>query len=361
MNIFALQFDIVWENKLANFATVLRLLAAAQPPPGSLVVLPEMFATGFSMNVGGIAEGEAGETEAFLATLAREFHLTVIGGKVAWGGAGRGRNEAVAYGPEGSLVARYAKLHAFNPAGEGGHYETGQDVALVDCGDWRVAPFVCYDLRFPEIFRVATARGAEVLVVIANWPAERLEHWLALLVARAIENQAYVVGVNRCGRSPKVEYSGRSIIVDPRGRILADAGGGEGVVHATLDRLFIDEYRRNFAVLADRRADFLRAPAGASAPVAQGELNFSAEGVAKGWENWQQERQAAAGKLALQIGLPLGRDSEVWLKDGTRLRGRLCLREEVLFPEMVRPRDLELRIGKATFLYPDIESCVRMD
>lgn len=256
MKLIGLQFDIAWENKEANFAKARSLLARACPPAGALVVLPEMFATGFSMSVEKIVEPPAGETEAFLAGLAREFQAAVLGGKVSPGAGGRGRNEAVAFGPDGRELARYAKLHTFNPAGEGEHYERGDRLAAFSWGGGQVAPLVCYDLRFPEVFRAAAARGAELFAVIANWPTARVDHWLTLLQARAIENQAYVIGVNRCGQTPKLDYPGRSLIVDPRGRILADAGPGEGVLEADLDWPALRQYRSEFAVLADRRGDF---------------------------------------------------------------------------------------------------------
>ena len=119
-------------------------------------------------------------------------------------------------------------------------------------GGFTIAPFVCYDLRFPEVFRVAALWGATVLVVIGNWPAPREGHWLALLTARAIENQAYVVGANRCGPDPHAAYTGRSRIVDPRGRVLAEAGRwAPGTIGADLDLEAVEAYRREFPVLAD--------------------------------------------------------------------------------------------------------------
>ena len=118
-----------------------------------------------------------------------------------------------------------------------------------------MASFICYDLRFPEVFRIAAARGAGVLVVLANWPEVRGAHWLALLRARAIENQAYVVAVNRCGRDPHLAYGGRSLVVDARGEIVADAGGREGCFGMELDFPALVAYRSEFPALADLRRD----------------------------------------------------------------------------------------------------------
>lgn len=251
MRVIGLQYDIAWENKAANFATVRRLLQQAAPSPGALVVLPEMFATGFSMQVAQIAEPPGGPTEQFLAALAREFQCTVVGGKVSPGAPPKGRNEAVAFDAQGHLAARYIKQRTFNPGGEGEHYERGAHTVMLTSGQWRWSPLVCYDLRFPELFGAAAKGGAELLVVIANWPLERIEHWRILLRARAIEHQAYVVGVNRCGQSPKLIYGGASMVVSPRGEICAQADATEQVITADLDRESLLAYRRDFPVWAD--------------------------------------------------------------------------------------------------------------
>jgi len=258
MKAVGVQLDIVWEEKAANFAKVRALVEAVDAAPGSLIVLPEMFATGFSMNVARIRESEARETEAFLAALARGRRAFVIGGVVHADTDGRGRNEALVLDPEGRRVARYCKMHPFSFAGEDRHYASGEGPVTFAWGEFTVAPFICYDLRFPEIFRDAVGRGADCFAVIACWPRPREGHWLTLLQARAIENQACVIGVNRVGSDPKAAYSGRSVIIDPRGRVLADAGSGEGVVAADLDREALAQYRREFPALADMRAEYKR-------------------------------------------------------------------------------------------------------
>jgi len=262
MKLIGCQFDLVWENKRANFEKVRRLLGAANPLKGALVALPEMFATGFSMNVAEIAEPRGGVTEQFLAATAREFGVAILGGVVTPGRGNQGRNEAVVFTSEGKELARYTKMHCFNPSGEGDHYEAGNQPVVFPWADFKVAPFVCYDLRFPEIFRVTAAKGAQVLAVIANWPTARLQHWMVLLQARAIENQAYVIGVNRCGNTPKLAYAGRSLIIDPRGVILAEAGEQEGILSAELDLAGLEAYRKEFAVLPDMRAEYVKADAG---------------------------------------------------------------------------------------------------
>lgn len=254
MNVLALQFDIAWENKEANFTTVRAMLQLERPPADSLVVLPEMFATGFSMNAEAIAEPYGGPTEQFLAALATEFNVWVLAGVAARGRDGHYRNKALAISPTGELAGFYAKMRPFTPGGEGQHYTAGKQPTAFHWGDCAVSPFICYDLRFPELFRrVAAAHRPELFAVIANWPEKRSAHWLPLLRARAIENQAYVIGVNRIGSDPCYRYSGHSAVIDPQGEIVADAGESAGVVKATLDLAALRQYRNGLRFLDDLR------------------------------------------------------------------------------------------------------------
>jgi omega-amidase len=260
MKIVCCQLDIVWENKAANYQKVLSLLDGAKAPAGSLVVLPEMFSTGFSMNVAGIREDTTSETETFLAAIAQEYGVFMLGGLVTANADGRGRNETVVFTPEGKLVCRYGKIHPFTFGGESKHYAAGTEIVTFDWRGFTVAPFICYDLRFPEIFRAAVRRGANLFVVIANWPSKRVEHWITLLQARAIENQAYVVGVNRTGQDPKLVYPGRSLIINPRGEIVADAGSEEIAASADVDLEQITAWRNEFPALQDIHAEYVKCP-----------------------------------------------------------------------------------------------------
>jgi Predicted amidohydrolase len=252
MTFLGLQFDIAWENKPANFANVRRLLSKAAPQKDSLVVLPEMFATGFSMNVSLVAEPYGADTEQFLAATAREFGIYLIAGAPMRGRDGRARNKALVFSPAGELLAFYAKMRPFTPGGESEHYVAGEHPVTFKWNEATVSPFVCYDLRFPELFReAAAAHRPELFVVIASWPDKRIHHWVALLQARAIENQAYVIGVNRIGTDPFYTYCGRSLIVDHQGAILADAGTAEGFISAELDLANLRKYREGLPFLAD--------------------------------------------------------------------------------------------------------------
>ncbi|QOV91093.1 carbon-nitrogen family hydrolase [Humisphaera borealis] len=260
--IACIQFDMAWENKPANYQTVAEMVRSANLAPGSLLVVPEMFATGFSMNATGIVEPVRGPTHDFLASLARQHQLFVLGGVVQPGPTGtwpalngRPRNEAIAISPDGQLLARYAKMHPFTLGGEKDHYAAGDEIVQFEWQGLKVTPFICYDLRFPELFRRAAKLGTDLFVVIASWPAPRTHHWTTLLQARAIENQAFVIGNNRCGSDPKLTYDGRSLVIDYAGTILADGGTTPSVVTAAINPEAMRSWRTKMPFLADMRDD----------------------------------------------------------------------------------------------------------
>ncbi len=253
MTICALQPDVAWHDKPANHAMYRAMLAAASPPPGSLVVLPEMCDTGFSMDVAAITDTPGGATAAFLAAMARESGVFILGGLVTTAADGRGLNQAAAFSPDGREIGRYTKNYRFPLLGEPDHFAAGVGTFAFVWAGLRVCPVICYDLRFPELFRSAGGAGeVDLYCVIANWPTARVEHWTTLLRARAIENQAYVVGVNRVGRDPNVAYPGRSLIIDPSGTMLADAGEVAGVASAEVGRGGLEAYRAAYPFLASR-------------------------------------------------------------------------------------------------------------
>lgn len=255
MRVACCQLEIAWEAKAVNYRRVEELVAKAALAPGSLLLLPEMFATGFTMHADAVAEPLDGPTARYLADLSGRHAVFVQAGVVVCEGTGtRPRNEALVFAPDGRLVTRYAKTHLFSFAGEPEHYAPGESPVQFSWQEMVVAPAICYDVRFPELFRTAVCRGMELATVIACWPAPREEHWLALLRARAIENQCYVVAVNRCGSDPSgLAYSGRSQIIDPRGAVLADAGNGEGVIQADIDLEALRLYREEFSAIKDMR------------------------------------------------------------------------------------------------------------
>ncbi len=251
MTLAGLQTDIAWEDRQANFSRIEAMLAESPPlPAGSLLVLPELSTSGFTMNTAASVEPRDGESARFFSELARRHRSYVLAGIAAPGDTPNlGANEAVCFDPDGVEVARYRKRHPFPLANEAEHYPAGNRAVVFEIGGWKVAPLICYDLRFPESFREAAALGAELFVVIANWPVARVDHWTTLLRARAIENLAYVVGMNRSGSDPFLPYPGASLVVGPKGEILAEAGADPGILRAELDLEALRQWRRDFPAL----------------------------------------------------------------------------------------------------------------
>lgn len=252
------QIDIAWEDKPANHEKVRAMLARTEIESGDVVALPEMFDTGFSINVERTA-ADPDRSVAFLQAIASEHRAVVIASVPVMERDGRARNRAYVVGPDGRTAGTYDKVHPFSYGLEGERFSGGAAVHTfgVPVGAsgamMNLCPMVCYDLRFPELFRLGLDQDAEMYVVVANWPHERAEHWRALLIARAIENQAIVVGVNRTGADPHLAYVGGSIAIDPRGRILGEAGAGEGVLSVALDPGWVGAWRGKFPAWRDRR------------------------------------------------------------------------------------------------------------
>lgn len=255
LRVAGVQHDIVWEDRDATLARVEPMVAKAAGEGARLVVLAEMFAVGFSMDVGKIAEPPDGPTTEWLVGQARAHGVWVCGSiPVRAEGVDRPSNTFVIAGPDGR-VERYAKRHPFSLGKEDRFYAPGESVITLDLDGVRVSPAVCYDLRFANQFW-AQGPSTDCFVIVANWPAMRAEHWRTLLLARAIENQAWVVGVNRVGQDGNgYPHAGGSCIVDPLGQIVADAGDTEGLIVADVDAARTAEIRDRFRFLADRRPD----------------------------------------------------------------------------------------------------------
>ncbi|MDT4950982.1 MAG: hypothetical protein QOJ37_3577 [Pseudonocardiales bacterium] len=251
MKVAAIQHDIVWEDAAATHERVRPLIARAAGHGARLIALPEMFATGFSMQPDRIAEAEGGPTEKFLLEQSAEHGAYVVASVAQRGSDGRYRNNAVVARPDGT-VERYAKIHPFSYAGEHERYAAGDRHLTVELDGLRVTLFVCYDLRFADEFW-AVALDTDLYVVVANWPSVRHEHWRTLLRARAIENQAYVLGCNRVGEADKLSYRGDSAIIDPMGQTLAEASHAEAVLSVEVDPAEVRRVRERFPFLADRR------------------------------------------------------------------------------------------------------------
>jgi omega-amidase len=246
LNVTLVQQPLAWQDAAANRARFAELLA---PLAGrtDLVVLPEMFTTGFSMHAEGLAEDMAGPTVDWLRTLAAELRAVVTGSVII--AADGFRNRLLWARPDGTMAA-YDKRHLFRMAREHEHYAAGGERVVVELNGWRVLPQVCYDLRFPVFSR--NRNDYDLAVYVANWPAARRYAWSTLLRARAIENLSYVIGVNRVGTDGAgLEYAGDSVALDPLGQPLLDLGATSAVTQVTLSASVLAEHRRRFPAHLD--------------------------------------------------------------------------------------------------------------
>ncbi|MCA9319268.1 MAG: carbon-nitrogen family hydrolase [Planctomycetes bacterium] len=252
MRVAGLQFDIAWEDPEENFRRVTPWLARAAADGASFVALPEMFATGFSMHAEEVS-AHAGRVRTFCAEQAAQQGLWILAG-MAEPGDPRPRNAAVLFDESGIERSVYHKIHPFSLAAEHEHYDGGSRLDTVLIGDLRVTVLICYDLRFPEPFRVA-APGTDLFCVIANWPERRSQAWKSLLRARAIENQAWVLGVNRVGQGGGLDHSGDSMLIDPMGEVRSAVCRDDALVGGLVTAEAVREARSRFSFLADRRLD----------------------------------------------------------------------------------------------------------
>jgi len=256
VRVAAVQHDIMWTDREANFARLAPMIAAAAGAGAGLVLLTETFSTGFAVDVPDLGEPEGGPSSQFLVDRAAE-HGIWVGGSCpeipadAPADDQRPYNSFVLAGPDGT-VHRYRKIHPFSYGGEEKHFRAGTELITVDIAGLRVSPLVCYDLRFADEFW-QLADETDLYLVPANWPEKRRLHWTALLQARAIENQAYVVGVNRVGEGGGLRYSGDSRIVDPTGELLATAAQTESILLADLSSNRVRAVRDQYPFLRDRR------------------------------------------------------------------------------------------------------------
>jgi len=255
MKIALVQLDLAWEDVAENHRRARRGLEEAKSRGAAFALLPEMFSTGFSMDSARIAQPEGGPSETFLRTAARELSMWILA-SVPEAGEPRPRNMALLAAPDGSVL-RYAKIHPFTFGGEHRVYTGGDRIVTARVGELSVTPFVCYDLRFPEPFRLA-APETDLFAVVANWPDARREAWRTLLRARAIENLCFVAGVNRAGDGGGLRYAGDSALISPWGEVLAEAGPGEAVLVADADPAAVRDARAKFPALADRRPEAYR-------------------------------------------------------------------------------------------------------
>ncbi len=257
LKVALIQRELVWENPAANRSQFAADIAAVETGT-DLVVLPEMFTTGFSMAAEKNAENEAEITLPWLTALA-DKHEVAITGSLAVRDKGRVYNRLLFVMPDGKHRT-YDKRHLFRMSGEDQHYAAGSEKLIVEWRGWRICPMICYDLRFPVWTRnqrnalsAEETRGAyDLLLFIANWPAKRCFQWRQLLIARAIENQSYCIGLNRVGSDGNgLDYSGDSLVIASDGKTLLDCEDKNGVFSTSLNYQSMAHYRSKFPCYRD--------------------------------------------------------------------------------------------------------------
>jgi omega-amidase len=248
MKIGLVQFDIAWEDKKANF-DFLETVLFQNDTDYDLIVLPEMFSTGFSMNARFLAEDMTGPSIEWMLHMSKKRDSAICGSLIVLNNS-YCTNRLIWVEPTGK-IRYYDKRHLFSPGGEDLYYKPGKEHKVFGYEGWRFCPQICYDLRFPEWQRVALPFDA--LVFVASWPSRRIDAWVHLLKSRAIENQCYVVGVNRVGvDGNQLEYTGQSMVFAPDGSLVLDAKSDVGLFTADLSIDFLNEYREKFPFLKDR-------------------------------------------------------------------------------------------------------------
>ena len=252
MKVSAAQMNITWHHRTANHDKASRMATQAKEAGADLLVLPEMFSTGFSMETSVTAEPLDGPTPTFLRSLARDLDMAVVGGFVLDRDDAGPQNVSLAVDRQGNDLALYAKIHQIGLLGEDANYEPGKWPVPFELENIGVTCFICYDLRFPELFRAVVDRCGLVLV-IASWPAVRQQHWDILLQARAVESQCFLLGVNRVGDGGGHTFLGGSAVIDPLGLILAHGGNKETLLLADIDPAKVTEVRSTMPFLKDRK------------------------------------------------------------------------------------------------------------
>ena len=245
------EYDTGWHNPLQSLARARVVADQARTAGAELLVLPEMCASGFTMNADEFAEPPNGPSSRALSGLAAEHHLWIIAG-LSMRRDGRYLNSALAFAPDGSLLATYDKQRLFGYAKETTIYSAGTDPCVIQIGGLSLGLFICFDLRFPELFQ-AVAPEVDACVVIANWPSARQRHWEVLTEARAIENQCYVVAVNRIGEGDGLEYKGGSVIYDPWGERCDKPAPGSSLRTGEISRSTVSSVREKFPLIEDKR------------------------------------------------------------------------------------------------------------
>ena len=248
------QMDVLLGRPDENLAKARDMTAHAAERGSDIVVFPELWSTGYDLENAAVHSVPIDEgVFARMSSLASEHNVHVLGSCLSLLGPGRFGNTAVLFDTNGQMMGEYTKVHLFRLMNEHRYLTAGDHLTLVETKWGKVGLAICYDLRFPELFRAYAMSGAVAVFLMAEWPHPRLSHWQVLLRARAIENQMYMIACNRVGVSKDTRFFGHSCIVDPRGQVSVEAGEDEELLTAEINIEEVDRARTEIPVLADRK------------------------------------------------------------------------------------------------------------
>ncbi|MCC8193191.1 MAG: carbon-nitrogen family hydrolase [Deltaproteobacteria bacterium] len=256
MKVCAVQIGAAVGDRAANKSKVAEQLALAAGHGIDVAVLPELWDLGFyPADALALGDPDGAEAKEFLSGQAKKYGINIVGGSIVCKNEGTIRNRGLVFDRDGALVSLYDKTHLFSPSGEHENFEAGDRLAVYELDGVPVGQIICYDIRFGELVRTLALKGIKVLFAPAAWPHPRLNHWRLLARARAVENQMFVVAVNAVGTVNNLTFCGHSMMVDPWGEIVAEAGGGEQLLMGTLDLSIIADIRERINVFRDRRPE----------------------------------------------------------------------------------------------------------
>lgn len=257
MKVTCLQMDMAFCCPDENFAHAARLIEKAMEEKPDVLVFPETWNTGFypRENLEELCDRDGQRVKTEIGGLAAKYNVNIVAGSVSNIRGGKVYNTAMVFDRQGSCIASYDKIHRFTPMGEDKAYASGDHLCRFTLDGVSCGLIICYDVRFPELIRSLTVKGLDVLFMVSQWPKVRLHHLRTLTVARAIENQMFLVCCNSCGRADDTVYCGHSAIIDPWGETLALAGEQEELLCATCQMEILENIRSTIPVFRDRRPD----------------------------------------------------------------------------------------------------------
>ena len=256
LKVTCIQQDIVFGNPKQNRQNVEKNIEKAMQENPDVIVLPEMWTTGYDLaRLAEIGDENGEKTKAMMSSLAQKYQVNIVAGSVAKSTGNKHTNTLYAFDRQGECISEYSKVHLFKLMDEHHYLVAGDEKGLFTLEGMTCAGLICYDIRFPEWVRAHTVNGAKAIFVVAEWPLPRLAHWRHLLISRAIENQCYVIACNRSGKDPNNEFAGHSMIIDPWGEVLKEAKKEPEMITSTIDLEKVTQVRKQIPIFDDRRPE----------------------------------------------------------------------------------------------------------